>query len=141
MPIAEALVESVVADTSQRMKDPQYVQLALGEFVQSQRHLSQYLSSRAAKLGGAEALVTIVFHSQIICECFRRSLKADVPAVDFATLDRASRDDPAKRFAEREPALSSYVASNVEEAELRLELQKVGLALSLACVARVVRSR
>jgi hypothetical protein len=141
MSIAEALVASVVAETSERMKDPQYVQLSLGEFVQSQRPLSQYLSSRAPKLGGAEALVTIVFHAQILCECLHRGLKIEVPAVDFPTLDRASRDDPAKRFAEREPALSSYVVSNVDEPALRLELQKVGLALALACVARPVRPR
>ena len=102
MPIAEALVASVVAETSERMKDPQYVQLSLGEFVQSQRPLSQYLSSRAPKLGGAEALVTIVFHAQILCECLRRGLKIEVPAVDFpSTAPRATTRPSASRSVSR----------------------------------------
>jgi hypothetical protein len=132
MAIPEALVASVVTETSERMKDPAYAQLAVGAFVEEQKHLSQYLSSRSARLGGAQGVLTLIFHAQILCDCLHRALGADVPMVGFPTLDRAAQGDPAKVLAEREPALASYISSNVDEAPLRSELSKVALALVLA---------
>jgi hypothetical protein len=136
MAITEALVASVVAETSERMKDPAYTQMAVGAFVEEQKHVSQYLSSRSARLGGANGVIMLVFHAQILSECLRQSRNADVPLVQFPALDRAAQGDPAKALAEREPALASYVASNVDEPALRSELAKVALALVFACEKR-----
>jgi hypothetical protein len=136
MPVSETLVESVVRETSERLKDPSYGQLAVGDFVQSQRNVSQYLSSRAAKMGGAPVVVTLVFHAQILSECLRKERGSDVPVVDFPTLDRAAQGDAQANLHAREPALANYIASNVDEAALRLELCKVALALSFAAAAR-----
>jgi hypothetical protein len=136
MAITEALVASVVAETSERMKDPSYTQLAVGAFVEEQKHVSQYLSSRSARLGGASGVITLVFHAQILSECLRKAQSADVPLVQFPALDRAAQGDPSRSLAEREPALANYVASNLDEPALRSELAKVALALVFACEGR-----
>jgi hypothetical protein len=132
MPITEELVAEVVAETSERMKDPSYVQMAVGDFVQGQKNISQYLSSRAPRIGGAQALVTVVFHAQILSECLERGLGKAVPIVSFPQLDKAAQGEPAKLLAEREPVLANYIASNVDEEKLRVELCKVAHALVLA---------
>lgn len=132
MPIAESLVADVVAHTSERMKDGSFAQLAVGNFVQRQPNLAQFLTAKAARLGGAGQLVELVFHAELMCECFRRALGRELPVVSFATLDLASQGEAKKRFAEREPALSSYVVSNVDAAAVQSELFRVGLALSMA---------
>ena len=79
--ITARLVASVVAETSERMKDPAYTQMAVGAFVEEQKHVSQYLSSRSARLGGANGVITLVFHAQILSECLRTERKAEVPLV------------------------------------------------------------
>lgn len=133
MPISEAVVADVVSRVSERMKDARYAQLAVGAFVQSQPHISQFLSAKAARIGGAQSVVHIVFHAEVMAECFRQEEgTTDDPLVEYRNLDLASQGDVITRFAEREPALSSYVVSNVDEPVLRLELSRIGLALAIA---------
>jgi hypothetical protein len=131
MPVSEAVVAKVVADISEQMKDPSFVQLSVGSFVQDQPQLSQFLGAKAAKLGGAEALVQLVFHAQVLAECLRQARGDSLDTVGFEQLDRASQGDFAKIFADREPHLASYVASNLDDERLRSELCRVGLALCL----------
>jgi hypothetical protein len=132
MPVPEAVVTSVVAHTSEQMKDPNFVQLSVGSFVEGQPHLSRFLSAKAARLGGAEALVQLAFHGQVLLECLHSHKASAVPVVDFPLLDRASQGDFVAVFTAREPALASYVASNIEDARLRSELCRIGLALCMA---------
>jgi hypothetical protein len=132
MAIPEAVVSAVVAHISEQMKDPNFTQLSVGAFVQNQPHVSRFLSAKAAKLGGAEALVQLAFHGQVLVECLERHGKLHVPTVEFSVLDRASQGDFVALFPKREPALASYIASNVEDERLRGELCRVGLALSMA---------
>ena len=134
MPISEAVVAEVVARVSESMKDPSYAQLAVGGFVQAQPHISQYLSAKAARIGGAQSVVHIVFHAEVMAECFRhgQDKHVDDVVVEYRSLDRASRGDVMAEFQKREPALSSYVASNVDEEPLRLELCRIGLAFAFA---------
>lgn len=133
MPILEANVADVVARVSERMKDPNYAQLAIGSFVQAQPHISQYLSAKAGRIGGAQSVVHIVFHAEVLAECWRVQDKVvDDVVVEYRQLDLASQGDVTARFTEREPALASYVASNVDDPILRLEICRIGLALSLA---------
>lgn len=132
MPVPEAVVEEVVRDISERMKEPHFTQAAVGHFVESQPELARFLSIRANRIGGAQGVVSVAFHGELICECLRRHEGSELPQVSFNGLDRASQGDPIATFAAEEPALSSYVASNVEDDALRLELCRIGLALSLA---------
>ena len=50
MAIEEAVVAEVVRETSERMKDPLFSQLAVGHFVESQPELAGYLSARAPRI-------------------------------------------------------------------------------------------
>jgi hypothetical protein len=133
MSISEQVVETVVGHTSERMRDdPDFVQLCVGSFVQAQPEVSRFLSAKAARLGGAEALVQLVFHAHVLLECFEAGLGASPRVVDFRLLDEASQGDFVSDFTQREPHLASYVASNVEQPELRRELCRIGLAMALS---------
>ena len=129
MAVSEALVEQVVRETSQRMQDAQYAQLAIGHFAEQQPRVVQYLAAIAARLGGEEGVVQLAFHAELLCECLRRSSTRALPVVEWEALDVASREDPVAVFARREPALASYVASNLEAPAWRLELCRIGIAL------------
>jgi hypothetical protein len=131
MPVPESVVEEVVRDFSDQMKEPHFTQAAVGHFVESQPELARFLSIRASRIGGTQGVISAAFHGELMGECLRRHEHRELPQVSFSDLDRASKGDPITTFAAREPALSSYVASNVDDDALRLELSRIGLALSL----------
>jgi hypothetical protein len=132
MPVLEDVVASVVNDTSLRMSDPQFAQIAVGHFVQAQPHLASYVSGRAARIGGAQGVLEVAFHAELLCECLRKLRGKELPAVPLRFLERAAKGDTVAEFTAAEPALASYVASNVDNEVVRLELCRVGLALVLA---------
>jgi hypothetical protein len=132
MKIPEALVEKVVADVSKNMKDPNYAQTAVGSFVESQPNASRFVTALAGDLGGTEAVVHVVFHAQVLAECFRRQRGRALAAIDFADLDRAHTTDLEAQFAKKQPALASYVASNVDTPKMREVLAHLALAFDAA---------
>jgi hypothetical protein len=134
MPVPESLVASVVHDTSQRMSDPQFAQLAVGDFVQSQPELASYLSGRSSRIGGAQGVLEVAFHAQLLSECLRQQHGRALPRIPLRLLERASKGDVLDDLTEREPALASYVASNVDSEPVRLELSRIALALALGVV-------
>ncbi len=133
MAVPESVVEQVVTDVSSQMQDPNFVQLSVGVFVEAQPQISRFLSAKAARLGGAQSLVHLVFHAQVLLECMRRHTGHELPEVSFIQLDQASQERDFKlAFAAREPHLASYVASNVDDDALKNELCRIGLALGLS---------
>lgn len=128
--IPEQLVAQVVSDISERMADPQYIQIAVGRFVQSQPAISQFLSARASAFGG-EAVIHAAFHSDIVSECFLRQLGRDMlPEVGFQDLDRVAQDGSLAKLADEQPAIANYLASNVEGDALRDVIALVARALA-----------
>jgi hypothetical protein len=132
MPVPENVVASVVHDTSRRMIDPAFAQVAVGHFVQSQPALASYVSGRAARIGGAQGVLEVAFHAELLCECLRQLRGQELPAVPLRFLERAAKGDAISEISAAEPALASYVASNVEHEAVRLELCRIGLAIVLA---------
>lgn len=130
--IDEATVTQVVQAVSERMADPQYAQIAIGSFAQAHPDAGRFLTAHADELGGSEGVVHAVFHAEVLNECFRAHLGRSLPAVGFATLDQAAAGEPSARFADTQPALSSYVASNVDDPTMRRLLAIVGLAMHAA---------
>lgn len=122
----------VVSETSKRLSDPGYGQVAVGTFVQQHPQVGQYLSARMADLGGGENVIHAAFHAQVMAECIERHRGSPVPPVGFRDLDAAAKGDPPARLREDEPALSDYLASNVDEAGMRSVLALVALALRAA---------
>ena len=137
--IDEPLVQQVVLDISSRMKDPNYTQVAVGDFVQSQPHLAQYLSAKLRSVADGEAVMVAAFHGSLLRECFRRALGTpELRVIDFPSLDRVATrvsaegasDAPAEGLlANENKALADYLTSNVDEAEIRESLALVALAL------------
>ncbi len=137
MPVPESVVESVVSETSTKMSDPQFAQVAVGHFVQSQPDLASYLSSRGPRIGGAQGVLEVAFHAELLSECLRQAYaRQDLPRVPFRLLERASKGDALASFTAAEPALASYVASNVDSEVVRTELCRIGLALLSSLGAR-----
>lgn len=121
-------MEEVVARTSERMSaDPNYAQLAVGNFVQQHPNVSRYVTANSDSIGG-EGVIHVVFHAEVLAECFRTHLGSDIPSVGFAELDAAAAGDREKRFREAQPALADYLRSNVEEEPMREVLALIGLA-------------
>ncbi|HBQ10720.1 MAG: hypothetical protein RLO52_04095 [Sandaracinaceae bacterium] len=130
MSVPEQLVQNVVFEVSQRMSDPTYAQLAIGNFAESHPDAGRYIALQLSRQGGDELVVTALFHAEVIHQCFRRHLGRDVDAVGFPHLDRASQGDIEKRCEREEPALASYVASNADDANMRKLLALVTLAMN-----------
>lgn len=128
MAVPEALVARVVGEVSRQLSDPQYTQLAVGRFVESQPQVSRFLSARASTIGG-EAVIVAAFHAELVSECLRRHwARSELPLIGFAELDAAAVDS-VERLAAQEPALANYLATNVEGDPLREVLALVALAL------------
>lgn len=127
MSILESEVAGVVAAVSERMKEPAYAQLAVGNFVQSQPHVSKFLSAKMERLGGGEAVIHAVFHAEVLAECIRNHHGTE-KVVSFPRLDETSGVDPVGRLKESEPALAAYLEGNVE-ARMRGVVAHVGLAM------------
>ena len=127
--IPESVVEAVVGDVSKRMSEPNYAQVAIGTFVQSHPDAGRFITAHLDDLGGGEGVMHAVFHAQVLDECFRRHLGRSLTPIGFELLDMAAQNDPVVAFAKRQPALASYVASNVDEEPLRKLLALVGVAM------------
>jgi hypothetical protein len=129
MDVSEQVVEQVVAQVSERMQDPKYGQLAVGEFLQRHPDVGRYVSARASKLGSEEMAIHAIFHAHVLAECLRSARERDARAVGFGELDAAYEGEPLQTLTDREPALADYVRSNVEGEEMQRTVALIGLAL------------
>lgn len=125
-----------MADVSKRLGDPSYAQVAVGTFVENHPDAARFVSARMGRVGSGEGVVHCVFHAQVMAECLARHRGAEVPRVAFADLDVAAGPDPLASFAARQPALASYLASNVDDDAQRRLAAHVGLALDHAARGR-----
>lgn len=134
MAMEEELVAGVVSAVSDRMKNsPNYTQVALGNFVQEQPSLSQFLSAKMRNVGEGEGVVHTVFHAEVLAECFRRHHGCNtLPPVGFETLNVVA-DEAVGTFAEQTeaslPSLFAYIQSNVDDPAMREALYLIALAL------------
>lgn len=127
--IPESVVEAVVAEVSTRMQQPEYAQLAIGSFVQTHPDAGRFITAHLDALGGGEGVMHTVFHAQVIDECFQRHRGRPCRAVGFRELDAAAKGDPQSKLTAQQPALASYVASNVDSAAQRRLLALIAVAM------------
>lgn len=130
--VPEAVVEKIVQAVSGRLSDPNYAQVAVGTFVQTFPDVSRFITAHADEIGGSEMVIHVVFHAQVLAEALHEHRGREFAAVGFVELDQASEDDLDAAFSSKEPALASYVASNIDDGNVRKLLAHVGLALSAA---------
>ncbi|MBE7451037.1 MAG: hypothetical protein HS111_19735 [Kofleriaceae bacterium] len=129
MPIKKEHVAEVVADASKKMSDPNYSAVLVGGFVQRQTPITQFVSAHEPELGGADAIVNVIFHAALIGECFARGNGRSVRIVSFDDLDRASGGDPLALLEKTQPFLHGFIEENVGEGEARRLLALIALAM------------
>lgn len=127
--IGEDLVAGVVAAISEQMKDRDYTQLAVGHFVQSQPHVSRFISAQANVLGSGEAVVEAVFHLEVIRQCLEKAHGKAAAIVEFADLDAVHGDDPLTELATVQSAFADYVVSNIENEPIKNLVAHVAIAM------------
>ncbi|MGE0790811.1 MAG: hypothetical protein AB7S26_34370 [Sandaracinaceae bacterium] len=130
--VPEPTVESVVAEVSEKMSDPSYAQLAIGSFAQAHPDVGRFITAHLEELGGGEGVMHAVFHAEVVHECFRRHLGRHLTPIGFRALDAVSFGDPEKRFTQLQPAIASYLVSNIDQPAMRRLLSLVGLAMDEA---------
>ncbi len=129
MPVPEPIVAAVVAEVSGRMADPNYVQMAVGTFALAHPDVSRYVTAHSDDIGGGEGVIHVVFHAQVLAECFERHRERATPPIGFTDLDAVATKDAMGALAKTQPAMASYLASNVDSGQLRELIAHVGLAL------------
>ena len=130
MGIPEKVVEEVVTEASERLgKDPNYSAMMVGEFVQGQPSITQYLGSKADDLGGADAVVNTVFHAALMAHCFVREYYRSISPISFDVLSAAAEGDRVEKLKGVQPALLDYLDANVEHPEMKKVLMLFALAM------------
>jgi hypothetical protein len=127
--IPEKVVAEMVKEASVKMGDPLYAQTMVGNWVQAQPAATKYMTAHVKELGGAEAVVNMVFHAQLLASCFLRHMGRSVRKMTFAELDAVSDGDRDDALRRRQPALFDYLAANVEDPQMRRILTLVALGM------------
>ena len=74
MKLTKDQVAAVVTEASQKMSDPNYSAVMVGGFVQSQTPVAQFISAHERELGGAEAIVNVIFHCALVAQCYHHGI-------------------------------------------------------------------
>jgi len=127
-PIEEKLVQSVVEETSSSMKDPKFATNAIDAWVRTQPNASRYVAAHAKELGGAEHVVTTLFHADLITKCFSRHLGRRVRSLTYAHLDGVARSGQ-DALQQAQPAVLDYIVANVEMPVMKRLLITIALAI------------
>jgi hypothetical protein len=128
MKLTKDQVAAVVTEASQKMSDPSYSAVLVGGFVQSQTPVAQFISAHTQELGGAEAIVNVIFHCALVAQCFQRN-GGRVRTLSYADLDAAARGEPLARLASAQLPLHEFIAANVEHVEAQKLIAMIALAL------------
>jgi len=129
VPIKKDSMAAVVAEASTKMNDPNYSAVLVGGFVQRQTPIVQFVSAHQSELGGAEAIVNVIFHAALIAQAIQRHTGKSPRVVSFDDLDRASSGDPLATLARAEPYVHGFIEENVEHPEARKLLALMTLAM------------
>lgn len=129
MPIKKDHVAEVVAEASQKMSDPNYSAVLVGGFAQTQTPITQFVSAHEPELGGADAIINVIFHAALIGQCYARGQGRSVRIVSFDDLDRASSGDALAVLEKTQPFLHGFIEENVEHAEAKRLLALIALAM------------
>ena len=128
MKLTKEQVAAIVSEASQKMSDPNYASVMVGGFVQTQTPVAQFISAHERELGGADAIVTVIFHCALVAECFRRN-GWKPRELSYGDLDDAARGEPLPRLAEVQLPLHEFIKANVEHEEAQKLVAMIALAI------------
>jgi hypothetical protein len=121
-------VAAVVSEASTKMSDSNYSAVMVGGFVQRQNPAAQFISAHERELGGAEAIVSVIFHCALIELCFERA-GGRPRSLSYEDLDGVAGGDSLAKLKSAQPALAEFIESNLENGEARSLVALMGLAL------------
>lgn len=128
MNLTQDQVAAVVTEASKRMGEANYSAMLVGDFVQSQTPITQFISAHEGDLGGAEAIVSVIFHCALVTECFRRN-GARIRELGYEDLDGAAKGEPLKRLEQAQLPLHEFIQANIEHEEAKKLVAMVALAI------------
>ena len=128
MKLTKEQVAAIVQEASTKMSDPNYSAVLVGGFVQSQTQIAQFISAHERELGGAEAIVNVIFHCALVAACFTKQ-GARLRELSYEDLDAAARGEPLKRLEKAQLPLHEFIKANVENVEAQKLIALIALAI------------
>jgi len=128
MKLTKEQVAAVVTEASKKMGDPNYSSVLVGGFVQSQTPIAQFISAHERELGGAEAIVGVIFHCALIAQCYQRN-GGRVRSLSYEDLDAAARGEPLVRLEEAQLPIHEFIKANVESEDVQKLIAMIALAI------------
>ena len=128
MKLTKDQVASVVTEASAKMADPNYSAVLVGGFVQSQTPVAQFISAHERELGGAEAIVNVIFHCALVAQAFQRA-GGKIRTLSYEDLDAAARGNPLVKLEKAQLPLHEFIMANVENAQAQELIAKIALAI------------
>lgn len=128
MKLTKEQVAAVVTEASQKMGDPNYASVLVGGFVQTQSQVAQFISAHERELGGADAIVSVIFHIALVAQCFQRN-GGRVRTMSYEDLDQAARGEPLARLEKAQLPLHEFIKANIENEEAQKLVAMIALAI------------
>ena len=132
MRVKKEVVATVVSEASGKMSDANYSAVMVGGFVQTQTPTAQFITAHERELGGAESIVSVIFHAALLGQCFQRARGRSMRSLSFEDLDLVAAGDALTVLAERQPSLHEFITSNIENVDAQRLLALVALAMDHA---------
>lgn len=122
-------VLAVVTEASAKMGvDANYTSMMVGDFVQAQQPVSHFIQAHEQELGGAEGIVSVIFHCALVLTAFERAKKRP-RTLSYEDLDTAASGNPLARLAKAQLPLHEFILANVENASAQNLIAIVALAI------------
>ena len=131
MKLTKEQVAAVVTEASQKMSDANYSAVLVGGFVQNQTQVAQFISAHEQELGGAEAIVNVIFHCALVAQCFQRN-GGRVRPLSYEDLDAAARGEPLARLETAQLPLHEFIKANIESTDAQKLVAMIALAIHAA---------
>lgn len=128
MKLTKEQVAAVVTEASQKMGDPNYASVLVGGFVQTQTQVAQFISAHERELGGADAIVSVIFHIALVAQCFQRN-GGKIRTLSYEDLDNAARGEPLPRLEKAQLPLHEFIMANIENQDAQKLVAMIALAI------------
>src|SRR5258706_6135198 len=128
MKLTKEQILTVVQEASTKMPDRTSSAVLVGGFVQSQTQIAQFISAHERELGGAEAIVNVIFHCALVAQCYQRA-GGRIRTLSYEDLDAAARGEPLVRLAEAQLPVAEFIKANVENVDAQKLIAMIALAI------------
>lgn len=122
-------VLAVVTEASAKMAaDANYTSIMVGGFVQTQQPVSHFIQAHEQELGGAEGIVSVIFHCALVMSAFER-VGRRIRMLTYDDLDAAAGGKPLVRLEKSQLPLHEFILANIENPAAQSLIAIVSLAI------------